>query len=362
MTYLFSPYTSTPSTSDKNFINTDYGGYSNCIVRNKSNGYTLPNCVAFVHGMWLSTITEAVGLEEAKKVEHDMCWGNAEAYWGYTEDGFKRGQTPKLNAIMVWEGKGSLAGHVMTVTTIKDNGDVIATGSDYSGAKFYTREYYKSQNYNFSSSYIFKGFIYCPYEFVYHIGTPVSRNTTRKQIEVIASTLRVRQDASTKKWAEGYCNKGIYNVLDEAENEGYKWYKIGENMWIANDKEETWCKILPSERVGNPVARNEKVDQIEVTATSLRARKSPSLSGDILGYANKGIYNCTDRAGADGYNWFKTDQNFWVAQSPNGDWVTWLPKKETRYDLTMYDLTEAHKNAMIAWCEAEKVKYTIKEV
>ena len=148
MTYLYLPYTAAPKSTDKNFINYKKGGYAHCISIT-SKGFTLPNCVAFVHGMWLKTITDAVGLETAKAVESKMCRGNAEVYWNYN-DGFSRGQTPKLNAIMVWEGKGSLKGHVMTVTTIKDNGDVIATGSDYGGSKFYKKTYYKSKGYNFS--------------------------------------------------------------------------------------------------------------------------------------------------------------------------------------------------------------------
>lgn len=362
MTYLFNPYTSTPKKTDKNFINPKYGGYSNCIVRDSATGYTLPNCVAFVHGMWLSCITEAVGLETARKIEHDMCWGNAEDYWWYTEDGFDRGQTPKLMAIMVWEGKGSLKGHVMTVTKILDNGDVIATGSDYSGSKFYTKTYYKSKGYDFSSSYDFKGFIYCPYEFTYYVGKTVTRDTTRKQIEVRSQYLRVRQDASTTKWPEGYANQGLYNIYEEAENEGYKWYRIGDQMWVANDKDETWCKVYDEERIGVPVPRNEKVDQFEITASTLNARKAPSLKGEILGYAKKGIYNCEDRATKDGYEWFSS-QGFWVAQSKDGkDWVNWLPKKDQRYEMTLMQITEDQRKEVEAYARAQNIVYVVKEV
>ena len=34
MTHLYLPYTSVPSSSDKNFINVNYGGYAHCIKRN----------------------------------------------------------------------------------------------------------------------------------------------------------------------------------------------------------------------------------------------------------------------------------------------------------------------------------------
>lgn len=361
MTYLYRPYTSTPSHKDPNFISTDFGGLSNCIVRDKSDGYTLPNCVAFVHGMWLKTITEAVSLAEAKRVEHDMCWGNAENYWWYTEDGFERGQTPKLNAIMVWEGKGSYLGHVMTVTKIMSNGDVVGTGSDYSGAKYYTKTYYKSNNYYIGSNYIFKGFIYCPYEFRYTVGSPVKRDVTEEQIEVRATTLNVRQDPSTKKWSQGFCVTGIYNIYETAENEGYKWYRIGKDMWIANDKDETWCRVLPTERIGQPVARDDRVNQIDVTASTLRARKEPSLKAEVLGYAKQGIYNCDGIKDADGYKWFSTGQGFWVAQNTDGDWVNYYPKRDPLYNLTMLHLSSAQKQAMTAWCEAEGVKYEVVE-
>lgn len=358
MTYRFDPYTSTPSRSDKNFISIDNGGYAGCIPRD-SSGYTLPNCVAFVHGMWLKTITEAVSYEEARRIERAMCWGNAENYWDY-DDGFKRGQTPKLNAIMVWWGKGSALGHVMTVTKILDNGDVVGTGSDYSGAKFYTQTYYKSQGYNFSSNLIFKGFIYNPYDFVYYTGSPVKRDTTVNQIEVFATTLNVRRTASTKEWSQGFANKGVYNIYEEAENEGYKWYRIGKDMWIANDKGATWCKVYPAERIGKPVERNDSVNQFEITATTLRARTAPSLKGEILGYAAQGFYNNDGVTEADGYKWFST-QGFFVAQNKDGDWVKDLPAVNPTYDLTMKSLSKAQKQAMVVWCEAEQVEYEVKE-
>jgi len=246
MTYLYLPYTSVPAKTDKNFINYNSGGYAHCI-KITSDGYTLPNCVAFVHGMWLKTLTDAVGLEAARDIESRMCRGNAEVYWNYN-DGFVRGQTPELNAIMVWEGKGSLKGHVMTVTTVKSNGDVIATGSDYGGSKFYTKTYTKSTNYRINSNYIFKGFIYCPYEFAYTVGTPVARNTEVDQVNVKISNLRARSEASLKGTVMGYVNPGIYNVRRIAQADGYAWYEIEDGMWCA---QVSGVELLP----GHPQPR-----------------------------------------------------------------------------------------------------------
>ncbi len=67
------------------------------------------------------------------------------------------------------------------------------------------------------------------------IGTPVARDTTKDQIEVIISNLRVRSTPNGK--ILGYIKSGIYNILDNMTDAGYTWYKIGDNMWIAYTKE-----------------------------------------------------------------------------------------------------------------------------
>ena len=268
MTYLYKPYTATPSTTDKNFINVNFNGYAHCIKRN-SKGFTLPNCVAFAHGMWLKILTDAEGLDYARDIEAKMCRGNAEVYWKYN-DGFERGQTPKLGAIMVWEGKGSLAGHVMTVTTIKDNGDVIATGSDYSGSKFYTRTYTKKSSYRINSNYTFRGFIYPPLEFAYTVGTPVERDTEENQVKIDITNLRARSYSSTNGKVMGYVNPGIYNVRATRQADGYTWYMIEQGMWCAEVK---GVEYLPA----HPVPHYDMVihdiieDQVRKISAAARA-------------------------------------------------------------------------------------------
>jgi hypothetical protein len=194
-----------------------------------------------------------------------------------------------------------------------------------------------------------------------HVGTPVKRDVTRNQLEVVTDTLRARKDPNLNGEVLGFVNMGIYNFSEMKEADGYKWYNCGE-FWCANDKDETWCKIMPTQYVGDPVARDEMVNQIEVTATTLRARLDPNLRGEILGYARVGFYNCDEKVEADGYKWFKAADKFWVAQNSNGDWVTWLPKKNPHYNFTMKNIDEEQKNEMVKWCEEHQIEYTLDEV
>ena len=198
------------------------------------------------------------------------------------------------------------------------------------------------------------------YDPVKEVGNPVPRNPMVDQIEVLATTLRARKEPNLKGEVLGYVKPGIYNLYGEQEADGYKWYQP-EDFWCANDEKETWIKVMKSEYVGTPVPRNEKVDQIEVTATTLRARKDPNLKGEVLGFVAPGYYNCLGQTEADGYRWFQAE-NFWCAQSQKGDWVHWLPKKDPRYEITMMQINEEQRKEVEAYCRAQNIVYVVKEV
>lgn len=83
--------------------------------------------------------------------------------------------------------------------------------------------------------------------------------------------------------------------------------------------------------VGTPVQRNEYVEQIEVIADVLRARKKPSLKGEVLGYINQGFYNIISSTVADNYNWYEVEKDIWIAY--NEEWEIIYPKKETEEEL-----------------------------
>lgn len=61
------------------------------------------------------------------------------------------------------------------------------------------------------------------------------KNINDNQVEVVTDLLRCRTSPNLKGNVLGYIDYGIYNFLEEQETDGYKWYKIDDNKWIAND-------------------------------------------------------------------------------------------------------------------------------
>lgn len=85
-------------------------------------------------------------------------------------------------------------------------------------------------------------------------------------------------------------------------------------------------KLKKKDYTGQTVARDEFKSQIEVRVEQLIVRDKPTLKGDRLGYANKGIYNLTEKTSADGYTWYKLNDGIYA---PSKDkWIVELEVKE----------------------------------
>ena len=57
--------------------------------------------------------------------------------------------------------------------------------------------------------------------------------------QVVTTNLNIRRDATTKSERLGMTNAPAqYDVYEIVQNEGYIWYRIDINKWIANDG--TW--------------------------------------------------------------------------------------------------------------------------
>lgn len=149
----FKPRLSAPAAKDKHWIHTSKGGLNSCILI--SGNSCLPNCVGYAWGRFYEIMGKAPKLSRA----------NAEMWFGYTQDGYKRGQTPKLGAVICWrKGKAGWAsdgaGHVAIVEKVNNDGSIVVSESGYKAFRFRTRVL--RPPYAIGSTYAFQGFIYNP--------------------------------------------------------------------------------------------------------------------------------------------------------------------------------------------------------
>lgn len=199
-----------PSGNNKNYIHYSNGGYNYCIEI--KNGSCLPNCVGYAWGRWREILGEKPKLSRS----------NAENWYGYTADGYKRGKTPKVGAVICWsKGKagvsGDGAGHVAIVEQVKANGDIITSESGYSSYRWKMREYKKSNNYYLGSKYTFQGFIYLPLTFEDGATTNSSKKKSNTEIakEVLSGNWGNGTDRKKKLEAAGYDYEAIQKEVNK---------------------------------------------------------------------------------------------------------------------------------------------------
>lgn len=144
--------------NNKYYITTDAGGYSWAIKGKptKSGANVLANCVGYANGRFAEIINK-------DKIEYQLVC-NAENFIekakGY---GLQISDRPTLGGIMVWEGLGSLAGHVAIVERIDNDNQVYTSESAYGGSAFYNATRTNSNGrWGMGSNYRFRGCIINP--------------------------------------------------------------------------------------------------------------------------------------------------------------------------------------------------------
>ena len=136
--------------------------------------------------------------------------------WFKQDKGYKKGNTPKLGAIMCWDGE---YGHVAIVEEIHD-GYVTTSEYNYAGdKKFHVRDRYAKNDYNTSGSKLkFQGFIYSPNEF------EIENKKSIEEVarDVIAGKYGNGQERKEKLIAEGYNYDEVQNKVNELMHSGKK--------------------------------------------------------------------------------------------------------------------------------------------
>lgn len=178
--------------NNKYYITTSQGGWNKAIVGKptKAGANVLANCVGYANGRFAEIIGK-------NAIEYQLIC-NAENFIekakGY---GLSISDVPTLGGIMVWEGKGSLAGHVAIVERIDSNNQIFTSESAYGGSAFYNKTRYNCNgNWDMGSNYSFRGCIINPSNPTPPTPTPTHKivedgiwgvDTTRKAQEVFGT-------------------------------------------------------------------------------------------------------------------------------------------------------------------------------
>lgn len=128
---MFTMRTSLPEKGNKFYNTKNSGGYSYCIVGKPTcDGLNvLANCVGYACGRF----NEIIGY-----MDYPYLNCNAEDFIIRGKSlGLEVSNEPTLGGIIVWEGKGNLAGHVAVVEKIIDENTIYTSESGYESAYFW---------------------------------------------------------------------------------------------------------------------------------------------------------------------------------------------------------------------------------
>lgn len=101
-------------------------------------------------------------------------------------------------------------------------------------------------------------------------------------------------------------------------------FYVDPNFTTIKNSNGSTFKEKPIDKVGTPVSRNDKVDQVEILVNNLNARNGSSKNCKKLGYINKGIYNYISKTEKEGYIWYQVEKDIYIAS--NGEWCKELAK------------------------------------
>ena len=152
---IYTPRIIAPSVDNLYYIKTTHGGYNKCIVIDEETGSVLPNCTGYAWGRFCECQDNVTNCNLSR--------GNADIWFSNISDGYERGQTPKLGAVICYSGGQS--GHVAIVEQINNDGTILISNSAYNGQRFYMRTVDGNNNFFYDNSHTFQGFIYNPTRF-----------------------------------------------------------------------------------------------------------------------------------------------------------------------------------------------------
>lgn len=192
--------TTAPAYTNKYYIHKDNGGLNECIKINNTK-YCIPNCVGYAWGAWYEMLGKRPSLSRR----------NAELWYGWTNDGYKRGSTPKLGAVACYQG-GTLddgtdgAGHVAIVVGINGNKITVAQ-SNYGGTRWELKTYTNG----IIPGLKLQGYIYLPVE--------IEDDGGDEEVTTETAIKKMAEDVIAGKYGNGFNRKErLYKVIQAEVN------------------------------------------------------------------------------------------------------------------------------------------------
>lgn len=159
----FTIRTTLPNKGDKLYNTTSAGGYSHCIKGKPTQDglNVLDNCVGWACSRFNEIYNELTGYVGMKYYQLNC---NAEDFITRGKKiGLEVSQEPVAGGIMVWQGKGDLAGHVAIVEKINSKTQIMTSESGYNHFAFANKIRNKNNGkWDLSASYPFLGCLINP--------------------------------------------------------------------------------------------------------------------------------------------------------------------------------------------------------
>ena len=271
----------------------DAPSYSNDYYYSNKNiyyqyGYGMPNCTAYAYGRAYEILGRDPGL----------CHYDAYEWYDYN-DGYSRGQTPKVGAVACWKyyRNGETGGHVAVVEKV-ENGTVTFSNSAWGWENFYLTYADVNDPAMGESGWNFQGFIYLG-DFDKNNNNKddngndtITYKTGVYEVEV-SDYLNMRESATTSSKTVYQINNGteLY-VTDVKQSGGYTWgYTTYKNVkgWVALD----YCKYLRDKPLDNgnnyehgDVNMNGAVDILDITELQMYVSKNADFTDTQLKLAD----------------------------------------------------------------------------
>ena len=98
----------------------------------------------------------------------------------------------------------------------------------------------------------------------------VKRDESKNQIEVVGESLRCRKYHNLKASVYGYIDYGIYNTLETYDEDGYIWYKIDNDMWVADVKDTLKVYNIKQDTDDSKTSEDKDKDKEETDVKNLK--------------------------------------------------------------------------------------------